>query len=193
MRRASRTMRCARAGRGFTLLEVLGAVLVLAVLYTVLAEIAITGLRAEGENRRRLEASLIADDMLMEVESSLLAGDVPPIGREEDVDDPYTIVLEVRAIDPNSFLPPDPFGRPSIAAELLGGDRDESPLRVIEVSVAWLEVEDERIVRRTTFAFDTSGLSGGEGVSDFTAGGPEGGYIESAQRRRARNQSRRFN
>lgn len=192
MRRASGLARRARAPRGFTLIEVLGAVLVLAVLYTVLAEIAITGLRAEGENRRRLEASLLADDMLMEIESRLLTGDVPPIGREEEEDDPYTITLEVRAIDPNSVLPPGPFGRPTLAAELLGGDGEAGPLRVIEISVAWLEIEDERVVRRTTFAFDDRGLIGGEGAGALDGAAFEGGYIESAQRRRARNQSRRF-
>jgi len=192
MRRASRVCRRARARRGFTLLEVLGAVLVLAVLYTVLAEVAISGLRAEGENRRRLEASLLADDMLMEIESGLLSGDVPPIGREEDEDDLYLIALEVRAIDPSEFLPANAFGGESLALDLLGGEGGESPLRAIEISVAWFEVDDERIVRRTTFAFDTSGLTGAEDTTDFDATASDGGYLESAQRRRARNRSRRF-
>jgi prepilin-type N-terminal cleavage/methylation domain-containing protein len=181
-----------RARRGFTLIEVLGAVLVLAVLYTVLAEAAIGGLRTEGENRRRLEASLLADDMLMEIESGLLSGNVPQIGREESEDDLYLITLEVRAIDPSEFLPAQAFGERSIALDLLGGDGDESPLRAIEISVAWFEVEDERVVRRTTFAFDTGGLTGAEDSIDFDATASSGGYLESAQRRRARNQSRRF-
>jgi hypothetical protein len=47
-------------------------------------------------------------------------------------------------------------------------------------------------VRRTTFAFDTGGLTGAEDSIDFDATASSGGYLESAQRRRARNQSRRF-
>ena len=40
--------------RGFTLIEVLGAVALLAILYTTLSTIAIRGLRSEGESRRML-------------------------------------------------------------------------------------------------------------------------------------------
>ena len=56
-----------RSGRrlqAFTMLEVLAAVSVLAIVYLVLANVAIEGLRAEGESMRRLEASLIADELL---------------------------------------------------------------------------------------------------------------------------------
>ena len=41
-----------RPPAGFTLIEVLGAVAVLAILYTVLAGVAIQAFRAEGESRR---------------------------------------------------------------------------------------------------------------------------------------------
>ena len=56
---------------GFTLIEVLGAVAILAILYTTLATVAIRGLRSEGESRRMLEASLLADWQLSEFELEL--------------------------------------------------------------------------------------------------------------------------
>ena len=46
---------------GFTLLEVMAAVLVLGLLYTVLASAAMRGLRSEGTDRRRADAEMIAD------------------------------------------------------------------------------------------------------------------------------------
>ncbi len=56
-----------RAERGLTLLEVLAAVAVLGLLYTVLASAAVQGLRSEGESRRRLEASLLMDEQLVQI------------------------------------------------------------------------------------------------------------------------------
>jgi hypothetical protein len=170
------------------MLEVLAAVLVLAMFFTVLAEQAIHGLRAEGENRRRLEASLLADDLMMEIESGMLNGDVPPIGREEDEDDLYTLVLEVRPLDLTALFPPEALLDDSVAATLLGDDPDESPAREIEITVTWFEIEDERRVQRKTFAFDTDGASDLDGAA--AGGGASGsGYLESAARRKARNQS----
>jgi len=174
---------------GFTMLEVLGAVLVLSMFFTVLADQAIHGLRNEGENRRRLEASLLADDLMMEIESGLLNGDVPPIGREEDEDDLYTLVLEVRPLDLTALFPPEALLDDGVAATLLGEDPDESPAREIEITVTWFEVEDERRVQRKTFAFDTGGASDLDGAAAGGGGASGGGYLESAARRKARNQA----
>ena len=81
---------------GFTLIEVLGAVAVLAILYTTLATVAMQGLRSEGESRRMLEASLLADWELSEFELELETGAAPEIGitRSEE-EDGFTVTWEV--------------------------------------------------------------------------------------------------
>jgi prepilin-type N-terminal cleavage/methylation domain-containing protein len=65
--------------RGFTLFEVMAAVLVLGMLYAVLANAAMQGLQSEGETRRRLQASLIADRALAEIETQLALGVILPL------------------------------------------------------------------------------------------------------------------
>ena len=64
---------------GFTLFEVLGAVAILAILYTTLSTVAIRALRSEGESRRMLEASLLADWELSEFELELETGAAQPV------------------------------------------------------------------------------------------------------------------
>ena len=93
-----------RAERGLTLLEVLGAVALLGILYSVLAGSAIEGLRSEGESRRRLRASLLADERLAEIELALQGGSAPPLGEESEEQDGFTLVTEVRGFEP----PPAP-------------------------------------------------------------------------------------
>src|SRR5262247_3649626 len=84
------------AQAGLTLLEVLGAVALLAILYTVLAKNAIEGLRSEGESRRRLEASLLADERLAEIELKLASGASPPTGHDEEEREGFRVVTEVK-------------------------------------------------------------------------------------------------
>ena len=66
-----------RKKRGFTLLEVLAAVAILSIWFIVLMGSAIQGLRAEGVSKRRLEAAMIADRKLSELEAASLGGTVP--------------------------------------------------------------------------------------------------------------------
>ena len=63
--------------RGFTLLEVLAAVAILGILYVVLADVAMQGLLSEGRSRRRLEASLLADQALSDIEIEMASGGPP--------------------------------------------------------------------------------------------------------------------
>ena len=67
----------------FTLLEVLAAVAILALVYTVLARVGIQGFRAEGGADRRLRASLLADDTVAEIEGQIEMGSTPTIGEKE--------------------------------------------------------------------------------------------------------------
>jgi prepilin-type N-terminal cleavage/methylation domain-containing protein len=139
--------------RGFTLLEVLVAVAVLGLLYTALAGVAIQGLRAEGESYRRLEASLLADSLLADIEVGLGEGAPPRLGREEDERDGFTIVTEVSAYElPVQLEAPE--GLPKGSASLFGGRTQESMIRRVDVSVSWTEGADELSVRRTSFGLD---------------------------------------
>jgi prepilin-type N-terminal cleavage/methylation domain-containing protein len=172
----------------FTLLEVMAAVLILGLLYAVLAEAAIRGLRSEGVSRRKVEASLIADRFLSDLEAQLALGQIPKSGQEEQEVDVYRVGISVQPFDPTPILEAiekvekergiDQKPRPkkneesssmevgaqtpgSVPTEdLLAPPRtgQEGRLRRIDVSVTWQDGEREEQVTRTTFAFDTSGL-----------------------------------
>ena len=159
-----------RARLGFTLLEVLGAVLVLGMLYSVLAEVAIQGLRAEGENRRRLEASLFADELLSEIEASIADGAVPDIGVSLEEDEPYMIELAVSPIDAGTLLPPGVLGEEETLAGLMGAQTDEDPIREIALKISWSEGDRELSVTRTTIglaAMEFDAVPGDEGSADL--------------------------
>jgi len=161
---------------GFTLLEVLAAVAILGIAYIALGSSGIQGLQHEGEARRRLEASLLADSVLSEIEAGLEAGVAPPLGDDEREADDFTIAVEVA---PFSVVVPEEQGKggkrlgdarsrlggsgaqaqqPVIPGpSLLGGDSGPgvvSPLRRIDVQIIWNEGFGERSVSRTTFALD---------------------------------------
>lgn len=146
-----------RSRVGFTLLEVLVAVGVLALLYTVLAGAAMQGLRAEGESARELRASLLADRVLAELEPNLEVGIVPPVGREEREEEDYVVEVEVSALELAlpARGPIEKGERDARTPSLLGGSRGAAgPLRRVEVRVAWSEGLFEREVRRTSFGLD---------------------------------------
>jgi prepilin-type N-terminal cleavage/methylation domain-containing protein len=187
MRRAS-----SPAG-GFTLLEVLAAVAILAMVYVVLAGAAIQGLRAEGESERRLRASLVADEVLTELEAGLAAGAAPPLGSDQSQRGEFEVRVEVENFElPAGLLgaePPPPGeerGGTAVLTSLLASTRPEmpGPLRSFRVEVAWSEVEEEHRVTRTTYAFDLEAarplleqipVAGGEGAPRRAAsGGPPG-------------------
>lgn len=153
-----------RSARGFTLLEVLASVLVLGLVFTMLAEVAIVGLRSEGIDRRRAEASLLADQELALLESLLATGMPLENGLTEKEQEPYRIAIEVLPEDVMALLPPPvieealPEDEGELAT-LLVDDRGDSRVQRIRVVVEWDEgVEIER-VERTTHTFDTSELA----------------------------------
>ena len=150
----------AAAHAGFTLLEVLVAVAIFGLLFTVLTGVAMQGLRAEGESGRELRASLLADRALAELETNLDLGVVPPLGREEREEEEFFLELEVAAFD---LVLPDAgprgkreLGKDAPTGSLLGRGpgSSASPLRRIDVRVHWGEGVLEREVRRTSFALD---------------------------------------
>jgi len=154
-----------RARAGFTLLEVLAAVLVVGMVFTVLAGANIDGLRAEGLAARRLEASLVADRTLSELE----AGVAPPLGTVESELDGFRVRVEVTPYE----LAPEPLpgepAQPAVADEgptLLAapGSGALTPLRRVAIQVLWDDGVAEHAVRRDSIAFD------GVSVASLVAG-----------------------
>jgi prepilin-type N-terminal cleavage/methylation domain-containing protein len=143
--------RSSPSGSAFTLLEVLAAVAVLGILYVVLADVAIQGLRAEGRSRRRMEASLVADRHLSNLETDLEVSGVLEVGRTESEEDAFRIFVEVRPFE--LPLPPESGADTSEAAGVLAS------LREIELTVTWDEGMDEERVVRTTYGFDREAVS----------------------------------
>lgn len=180
-------MTSSRARTGFTLLEVLAAVLVMGLLFTVLARTAMQGLRSEGTDRRRAEAGLIADSELAEIEARLAGGFPLEIGRTEREAEPYLVTLEVIPEDVKAMLSlaptagaPDP--RQESLEALLTADDGTDRVQQVIVAVSWEEAGDTMSVSRTTYAFDASGLEAllpapGEngGVEDLLEGAGEAG------------------
>jgi len=159
----------------FTLIEVLAAVAVLGILFTVLARSAAQGLRAEGESRRRMEATLLAELTLQELSDPSEEEDVaaPPPGIAEFEEEGFLVTVEVT----NTQIAPvlaavapeeDPRlrRRPGAEAEeerrgfLQDPDpRRDDPLRTVLVRVSWDDGIFERSVVRRSFAFDRNAVS----------------------------------
>ncbi len=155
-----RTESYRRGGRAaFTLLEVLAAVAILGIWFTVLANAGIQGLRAEGRNHRQLRASLLADRTLAQLEIDLEDGIFPEVGLTEGEraggdDDERDSEFEVE-IETTRFEDAD-FGD---AESTLLAALEEAPAlyaesHVVEIRVVWTEGYDEQVVTRTTYAWD---------------------------------------
>lgn len=164
----------------FTLLEVLAAVAILALVYTVLARVGIQGFRAEGGADRRLRASLIADDMLAEVEGQLQMGSAPALGEKDAKRDEYLIHMRVTPAEIEIPPPSDaaaqrlqaaaakrPAGASAPGAKLGSNGTTPSffqpqapgqppPGRRIELRVSWTEGVTEAAVIRETYGLDQS-------------------------------------
>ena len=142
---------------GFTLLEVMAAVVILGLVYVVLARGAMQGLQTEGDASRRLRASLLADRILNGMELSLAQGSAPTLGQTETIEDEFTVVTEVNPFDVATLLE-DATGEPVSSAselELLKPTRGGTPMVLsITVRVAWTEGISEQQVTRDSFAFD---------------------------------------
>jgi prepilin-type N-terminal cleavage/methylation domain-containing protein len=150
-----------RASRGFTLLEVMAAVAILGLVYAVLARAATQGVMAEGESRRRMEAALLADERLADLETRLATGEILPDGSQAEQSDEFQIAVEIEPfVLPEDLLalvaPPADSGAQSLFGDANG--RQASALRVVRVTVAWSEGLLERQVERVTLVPDLAAL-----------------------------------
>jgi type II secretory pathway pseudopilin PulG len=164
----------------FTLLEVLAAVAILALVYTVLARVGIQGFRAEGGSDRRLRASLIADQALAQIEEQLETGGAPPLGEKDAArDDEYQIHLRVTPseieIPPRSEAATQRMQAAAATKQSSGvstagakpratgptpsffqpaAPGEPPPGRRIEVRVSWVDGATESAVIRETYGLD---------------------------------------
>lgn len=168
-----------RNERGLTLLEVMAAVAILGLVYTVLARAGTQGILSEGRSRDLLEASLLADATLSEIESELSYGYTPEPGVTEQEVDEFLVTVEVRTWEPPRELaellapptlrPGESF--PSVFGS--GTPRDPGFVEEIAVRVSWFDGVGERSVERVTFGVDVVGAAASL-VPGAAAGGTGG-------------------
>jgi len=152
---------------GFTLFEVLGAVAILAIVYTTLSGVAMNWLRSEGESRRMLEASLVADLLISEFEMDLDTGVAPELGVTQFEDENGLLLTwEVTPFQTKIFKTaqeqeqernaqnPTAQPVPIPPAQAAATDEIAPPFLQVELRVAWFEAGVERAVTRTLFAVD---------------------------------------
>lgn len=152
---------------GFTLFEVLGAVAILAIVYTTLSGVAIHWLRSEGESRRILEASLVADLEVSAFELDLDTGVAPEIGiTTSEEENGLTVTWEVTPLQTKIFKTaqeqeqernaknPTAQPVPVPTAQTGAVDALAPPFLQVELRVSWFEAGAERSVTRTLFAVD---------------------------------------
>jgi hypothetical protein len=145
---------------------VLAAVVIFGLTFTMLSRIAMQGLAAEGEASRRLRASLLADQMLGDLEAQLAIGEPPPQGVTEDEGDEFSTEVEVRPYDLAILL-----AGAEVPDYITEGTRGQRPLPILEpprngapallqldVRIRWLEGVFEREVTRSTFGIDAAAL-----------------------------------
>lgn len=168
------TPRRAGAAAGFTLLEVLAAAMIFAMVVTVLISTSGAAVHQAGLSASRLEASLIAEQELALLESFLNTQRTPPEDKEEIRDRFAVRVYSEPALDDFGGVGAG-GGLGSSAASGLGSGSGasagagvaailaiEAPgldafLLRYEIRVEWIEGALPATVRRTTYAFDWEG------------------------------------
>ena len=148
-----------RAERALTLLEVMAAVAILGIVYTLLAKAATQGVRSEADSRNRMQASLLADETLAEIETRLAAGEALQLEltEEEDEDTGFRVSVEVTPFDLAAELAGKLAGAAPEAPSVprMPGAEAPSLVQRVEVRVVWDDGIFERSAERVTFAFDT--------------------------------------
>jgi hypothetical protein len=152
----SRT-RTRREELGLTLLEVLAAAMIFSMVMTVLIGTSSTAVHNVGVSARRLEANMVADEILTNLEIEMKQGIAPKVGENESTRDQFAIrVFRTDLVqDPDA----DPVGSANATSSLalmLGPDLPElaKHLKQYDIEVSWIEQNGPQIVSRTTFAFD---------------------------------------
>ncbi|MEE2677480.1 MAG: type II secretion system protein [Myxococcota bacterium] len=161
-----------RNSNGFTLLEVLAAVAFVGLVFTALSRSATVGIISEGDNRRRMEAAMLADATMTAIEAGLKTLQLPPEGITEEEVDEFLIVTEMAPWDP-------PAEWIEIAKEAapngtrLFGEKAGDPgmLREITVRVEWFDGVEDKFIERVTLAAEVNPAASGLGSGLLPAGG----------------------
>jgi len=156
-----------RARRGFTLIEVLAAVAFVGLVFTALSRSATVGIISEGDNRRRMEAAMLADAEMTRIEIGLQNLQIPAEGTTEQEIDDFLVVTEVTPWVPPADLA-DAITEVSPQGMALFGDTiGGKPSLVLEVAVRveWFDGVEDNLIERVTLAVNhapmTAGLAGG--------------------------------
>ena len=158
-------LRRQRGEAGLTLLEVLAAVMIFAMVMTVLIGTSTNAVHHVGLSSRRLEADLFADNLLSDLEIQIKQGIAPEIEDGEFTNEQFSIrmtMTEIFSEDPGSAGAP--ANSPAGIGASAGGDilsllssalpEVANHLRQYDIEVSWLEQNGQQSVTRTTFAFD---------------------------------------
>lgn len=146
-----------RAERGLTLLEVMAAVAILGLVYTVLARTGTQGIMSEARSRELLEASLIADETLADLGARMLAGAVPALGTTEQEVGEYRVEIEtVPWQPPEAIAELIPTASPQVVGD--GSPRNLGLVRQFTVRVSWFDGIGERSVKRVSYMIDMLSL-----------------------------------
>jgi len=157
------------ARRGFTLIEVLGATAVLAVVIVVLGPIVVESNQREGLARRKAAAALLADRLVAEAEEAAASGAVPQLTKRELTEDELTATIEATAFDPATVElagaapaaeKPAAPARDAVATGWLDSPTaaETPPVVQLDVRVTWVEGVNENEVRRTSFFLNPAAL-----------------------------------
>ncbi len=137
--------------RGLTLLEVLAAMMIFAMVMTVLVSTSSNAVHHVGVSARRLEADLVADSLLADLEVQIKQGLAPPIDEENFVSEQYSIRMVM-----TDLVPAEQNAAVGGALSLVASALPEvvGHLKQYDIEVSWIEPRGAQSVRRTTFAFD---------------------------------------
>jgi len=174
-----------RRKAGLTLLEVLAAAMIFAMVMTVLIGTSSTAVHNVGQSARRLEANLLADEILADLEIQMKQGYAPEVSELPTESEDFAIQTTRTDV-----IPGDPNASPASALQALAGSTGDitamlatglpevgAYLRQYDIEVSWVEQEGTQTVRRTTFAYDWD-LAAAELPELFANGGAD---IEEGQ------------
>lgn len=171
---------------GFTLLEVLAAVMIFAVVVTMLIGSSTETVHRARLSATRLEASALADRELARIEAALTQRTTPPEDSEETVEDLFVVrVWSEPALEdlgggggPSAGAPSESaiqaLATGSAGASALGpliamaAPGIEAFLLRYEIRVEWIDDSGPDQIRRTTYAFDWEGA--GEALPELFKG-----------------------